>query len=298
VSGNGCNLKGATPATAVPSSPHTVYLRCYRRLVGTLPHDMQVRQERASGSSGCTMQASILTQTPTFSNSNNTHHSVILQQYCGCLQQYLHDINCTSNLFVWCLQVTPALRLRVGAVPAAAAGLRIDMRTDSYFTDASSKDKAAGLGIPNTRAAYLVDPSAPPASREGDSEGRPSEGPASASKGGATAAAGGTDAPQFTDIYESPGWMVGHAVIFSVDRSAARHAHHSPLTSSTHASPTHHPPRPRLTTDNGPWTTAFSFSPWAGMPRWCSPRTSMSGTTPGQATLPRSSQTLTGDVGY
>ena len=108
------------------------------------------------------MQASILTQTPTFSNSNNTHHSVILQQYCGCLQQYLHDINCTSNLFVWCLQVTPALRLRVGAVPAAAAGLRIDMRTDSYFTDASSKDKAAGLGIPNTRAAYLVDPSAPP----------------------------------------------------------------------------------------------------------------------------------------
>eukprot|EP00937_MAST-01D_sp_MAST-1D-sp2_P003606 g3606.t1 len=88
--------------------------------------------------------------------------------------------------------VTPALRLR-GATGAASAphslslarGLRVDMRTDSYLTDAAGASKAAGFGIPNTRAAYV---------------------------------ASGQEAPG--RWYESPGWMVGHELRFSVDRRA------------------------------------------------------------------------------
>ena len=66
-------------------------------------------------------------------------------------------------------------------------GVRIDIRMDSYFTDATTTAKAAGLGIPNTRAAYIV---------------------------------GTLPSAATCGVYESPGWMVGHEVIYSVDSRA------------------------------------------------------------------------------
>ena len=38
----GCNLKAATAAKVLPVSRHTVFIRSYRRLIGTLPYDAQV----------------------------------------------------------------------------------------------------------------------------------------------------------------------------------------------------------------------------------------------------------------
>jgi hypothetical protein len=99
------------------------------------------------------------------------------------------------------MHVTPTLQIPKGAIlplPSSNAGLpaaltssilRIDMRTDSFRTDGSSADKAHGLGIPNTRAAYLVDLSTPTSNDAGE-------------------------------LYESPGWIVGHEVIYTVDRHA------------------------------------------------------------------------------
>jgi hypothetical protein len=64
------------------------------------------------------------------------------------------------------------------------------LRTDSFRTDGASHDKQHGLGIPNTRAAYLADLQPP------------------------------SSANDLHELYESPGWIVGHEVIYTVDRHA------------------------------------------------------------------------------
>jgi hypothetical protein len=78
---NGCNLKAATQHTLSAASPHTVFIRSYKRLIGSLPYDSQV--------------------TPTLHLSDSGGNN---------------------------------------------GGVRIDIRSDSYFTDASMAAKAAGLG--------------------------------------------------------------------------------------------------------------------------------------------------------
>lgn len=128
-----CNLKAVTLARLSSTSPYVVFVRAYKRLIGTLPYDTQL---------------------------------------------------------------TPTLRVPVRT--PNVSGLRIDIRTDSYFTDATMADKAAGLGIPNTRAAYLVDTS-------------------SSSSLSSPASSSSLSLPTKGDFYESPGWMVGHEVRFTVD---------------------------------------------------------------------------------
>ena len=162
-----CNLKGAShfvpaaaavssaaataaaaAATGTASSPYTVYIRAYKRLVGKFPYDTQF---------------------------------------------------------------LPALYLPAASA-AKAASVRIDIRTDSYFTDGSSAAKAAGLGIPNTRAAYIV------GATLGEGGGGEEGGGEGGGGGGGVGAADrkGLGSSQFIS-YESPGWMVGHEVHYSMD---------------------------------------------------------------------------------
>ena len=128
----------------------TVYLRAFTRLIGELPYDAQV--------------------TPTIGvakKAETDEHAAVFAE------AELRRLESLES------------RLDSGA----STSMRIDMRTDSYFTDGLSLNKANGEGIPNNRAAYTFDPTSPLS--------EPFE-------------------------YESVGWLVGHSMQYSVDK-------HSPL---------------------------------------------------------------------
>ena len=171
---SGCNLKGATPAVLSSLSKRMVFVRAYKRLIGKLPYDAHV--------------------TPTlFLTLNSTRGAEIGhdQNESHGLQYYQHGDSANRTVaFPW----------QHGDY--ANSGVRIDIRTDSYFTDGSSKDKSHGLGIPNTRAAYII--SAPDSEIRVHSSSEPYTRQF-------------LQTNEMREPYESLGWMVGHEVIYSMD---------------------------------------------------------------------------------
>ena len=125
----------------------------------------------------CSLKAASLV-TPLGAASSPTR-TVWVRAFARLIGQLPYDAQVTPTVLV------DSAALRRTASEYTTAGLRIDIRTDSYYTDGGSDArKRHGVGIPGNRAAYIADPLV---------------------QGG---------------LYETPGWLVGHEVVYSVDRQS------------------------------------------------------------------------------